>query len=203
VEFVLKDRWFMRVKLFVEPSGKAREEVILESCVPINMDQVHTWTESWIPSKEYKKWNKESKDSNMLGDFRTGKIVEATLLTPEGSSPLKVDLLACRSYTTDTTGAKKKLPMVLFAKLKKAIDYDYLAKRMNLSTEQDSELREALKADVWAPVSVWSPQSIDRAHFVEVSEVLPFAVQYAKALFSLDPETAGLPAFIETEILMG
>lgn len=191
----------MRVKLFVELSGKAREEVILESCIPLKMDQMHTWTESWISSKEYKKWTKDSKDSNMLGDYRTGKIVEATLLTPEGSSPLKVDLLACRSYTTDTTGAKKKLPMVLFAKLKKAIDYDYLAKRMNPSAEQESELKEALTADVWAPVSVWNPQSVDRAHVVEVSEVLPFAVQYTKALFELNPEATGLPEFIETEVL--
>jgi hypothetical protein len=193
----------MRVKLFVEPSGKAREEVILESCIPLNMNQMYTWTETWISSKEYKKWTKDSKDSSMLGTCRTGKIVEATLLTPEGSSPLKVDLLACRSYTTDTTGAKKKLPMVLFAKLKKAIEYDYLAEKINPSAEQEPELKEALKADVWTPVSVWNPQSVDRAHVVEVSEVLPFAIQYAKALFSLNPETAGLPAFIETEIFIG
>jgi hypothetical protein len=193
----------MRVKLFVEPSGKAREEVILESCVPISMDQVHAWTESWVPIKEYKRWSKESKDTTILGDYRTGKIVEATLLTPEGDSSLKIDLLACRSYTTDTTGAKKKLPMVLFVKLRKAVDYDYLAKRVNPNEEQESELKEVLKADVWAPVSVWNPQSVDRTHIVEVSEVLPFAVQYSKALFGLDPEIAGLSAFIETEVLRG
>jgi len=193
----------MRVKLFVEPSGKAREEVILESCVPLVMDQVHMWTESWISIKEYKRWSKESKSSGMLGDFRTGRIVEATRLTPEGNSTLKLDLLACRSYTLDITGAKKKLPMVLFTKLKKAIDYDYFAKRMNPNAEQEIELKEVLKLDVWAPVSTWNPQAVDRAHVVDVAEVLPFAVQYAKALFNLDPEAAGLPQFIETEVLKG
>jgi len=193
----------MRVKLFVEPSGKAREEVILESCVPLRMEQVHAWTDSWISAKEYKKWSKESKTSGMLGEYRTGKIVEATLLAPEGDSTLKIDLLACRSYTTDATGAKKKLPMVLFVKLKKAVDYDYFAKRMNPNAEQEAELKEVLKVDAWAPVSVWNPQSVDRAHVVEVSEVLPFAVQYSKALFKLDPETAGLSQFIETEVLKG
>ena len=191
----------MRVKLFVEPSGKAREEVVLESCVPLIMEQVHAWTESWISIKEYKKWSKESNSSRMLGEYRTGKIVEATLLTPEGDSSLKSNLLACRSYTLDDTGAKKKLPMVLFTKLKKTIDYDYFAKRMNPNAEQEAELKEVLKPDVWAPVSVWNPQSIDRAHIVDVAEVLPFAVQYTKALFNLDPEAAGLTEFIETEVL--
>jgi len=191
----------MRVKLFVEPSGKAREEVVLESCIPLIMEQVFTWKESWISIKEYKRWSKESKTSRMLGEYRTGKIVEATLLAPEGDSSLKTDLLACRSYTLDDTGAKKKLPMVLFIKFKKVIDYGYFAKRMNPSAEQEVELRELLKPDVWAPVSVWNPQSIDRVHIVDVAEVLPFAVKYTKALFSLDPSTAGFTEFTETEVL--
>jgi hypothetical protein len=193
----------MRIKLFVEPIGKAREEVVLESCVPLDMDQIRIWTESWIPSKEYKKWSTESKASNKLGDYRTGKIVEATLLAPEGDTTLKAELLACRSYTTEKTGAKKKLPMVLFLKLKRTIDFEYFSKKMALNAEQESELKDLLKEDVWAPISVWNPQSVDRAHVVEVSEVLPFAVQYTKALFNLDPESAGLPAFIETEVLKG
>jgi hypothetical protein len=191
----------MRVKLFVEPAGKAREEVILESCIPLSMDQIRAWTDSWIPSKEYKKWSKESKASTMLGNLRIGRIVEATLLTPEGNTTLKVELLACRSYMTDTTGAKKKLPMVLFVRLKKIADADYFGKRMNLDAEQQAELKGLLKEDVWAPVSVWNPQSVDRAHTVDVSDVLPFAIQYTKALFALSPESVGLPTFIETEVL--
>lgn len=193
----------MKVKLFFEPSGKAREEIVLESCIPSDISLIHTWTESWFPSKDYKKWGKNVKMSNSLGEYRQGKIVEATLLKPEGGTPLKIDLLACRSYTTDTTGAKKKLPMVLFAKLRKALSVEYFDSVMNSNQEQLSELKEMLKADVWAPVSVWNAQSADRAHVVEASETLPFAVQYAKALFTLDPASAGLPPLIETEVLRG
>jgi len=191
----------MKVKLFVEPSGKAREEVLLESCVPLEMQLIRQWIESWIPQKEFKKWGKDAKSSKLLGDVREGKIVDATLMNPDGDTIFKGEILACRSYMTENTGAKKKLPMVLFAKLKKLVDLEFFIKSMTLNPDEETELKEALKQDVWAPISVWNPQSVDRAHVVEVSDVLPFAVQYAKALFKLDPESAGLPAFIETEVL--
>ena len=193
----------MRVKLFVEPIGKAREEVLLESCVPLEMQQIRKWSESWLPQKEYKRWEKESKTSKMLGDHRPGKIVEATLRGPDGDTPFKAELIACRSYISEKTGAKKKLPMVLFVKLKNVIDFEYFSNKMSLSPEEESELKETLKADVWAPVSVWHPQPVDRRHVVDVADVLPFAIQYAKALFTMDPESVGLTPFIETERLRG
>jgi hypothetical protein len=193
----------MRVKLFVEPSGKAREEVLLESCVPLEMQQIQQWSESWISQKEYKRWEKESKSSKMLGDYRPGKIVEAKLREPDGDTQFKTDLIACRSYITENTGAKKKLPMVLFVKLKKVIDFEYFSKQMSYNPEEELELKEILKADVWAPVSVWHPQPVDRRHVVDVIDVLPFAIQYAKALFTLNPESVGLSPFIETERLKG
>jgi hypothetical protein len=191
----------MRIKLFVEPSGKAREEVLLESCVPMEMQQIRQWIESWIPQKEFKRWEKETISNRMLGDIRQGKIVEATLINPDGDTSFKGEMLACRSYVTEKTGAKKKLPMVLFAKLKNIIDFEFFNKRMTLNSEEQEELKEALKRDVWAPVSVWNPQLVDRKHIVNTAEVLPFAIQYTRALFSLDPESAGLSKFIETEIL--
>jgi hypothetical protein len=193
----------MRVKLFVEPNGKAREEVLLESCVPLEMRQIRQWQQSWIPQKEFKRWEKESKSSKMLGDIRAGKIKEATLRGIDEDTPFKTNLIACRSYITENTGAKKKLPMVLFIKLKKSIDFEYFSKKMSFNPEEEAELKEALKVDAWAPVSVWHPQPVDRRHVVDVADVLPFAIQYAKALFALSPESAGLSPFIETEILNG
>jgi hypothetical protein len=193
----------MRIKLFIEPSGKAREDVLLESCVPLEMQLIRQWIESWIPQNEFKRWVKEAASSKMLGDIREGKIVEATLIGPDGDAPFKGELLACRSYVAETTGAKKKLPMVLFAKLKKTIDFEFFNKGMTLNAEEQDELKEALKLEVWAPISVWNPQLVDRKHIVNTAEVLPFAVQYAKALFSLDPQSVGLPEFIETEVLKG
>ncbi|MFW9956565.1 MAG: hypothetical protein ACFFCT_00720 [Candidatus Odinarchaeota archaeon] len=193
----------MKVKLFVEPSGKAREEVLLESCIPLEMHLMRQWIESWISQKEFKKWGKESKSCKMLGDVREGKIVEATLINPDGDTTLKGEILACRSYVTENTGAKKKLPMVLFAKLKKMVDLEFFSKNMTLNPEEEAEIKEGLKNDVWAPISVWNPQLVDRKHVVNTAEVLPFAVQYTRALFSLDPESMGLSAFIETEVLKG
>jgi len=193
----------MKFKLFVEPSGKAREEVLLESCVPLEMQLIRQWTEAWIPQKVFKKWEKESKSGRMLGDVRQGKIVEATLIGPDGDIAFKGELLACRSYVLEKTGAKKKLPMVLFAKIKKIIDFEFFSKNIILNPEEEAELKEALKSDVWAPVSVWNPQLVDRKHVVNTAEVLPFAIQYTKALFNLDPENVGLSPFIETEVLKG
>jgi hypothetical protein len=193
----------MRIKLFIEPSGKAREEVLLESCVPLEMQQIRQWIESWIPQKEFNRWGKEAASNKMLGDIRPGKIVEATLIGPDGDTPFKGELLACRSYVTEKTGAKKKLPMVLFAKLKRIIDFEFFNKSMTLNAEEQDELKEALKRDVWAPVSVWNPQLVDRKHIVNTAEVLPFAVQYTKALFSLDSGSSELTEFIETEVLKG
>ncbi|MFW9975264.1 MAG: hypothetical protein ACFFDQ_08375 [Candidatus Thorarchaeota archaeon] len=193
----------MKVKLFVEPSGKAREEVLLESCVPLEMQLIRQWIESWIPQKEFKKWIKDAKSSKLLGDVREGKIVDATLMNPDGDTTFKGEILACRSYVTENTGAKKKLPMVLFAKPKKMVDLEFFRKNMTLNPEEETELKEALKNDVWAPISVWNPQLVDRKHVVNTAEVLPFAVQYAEALFGLNPESVGLSPFIETEVLKG
>jgi hypothetical protein len=83
------------------------------------------------------------------------------------------------------------------------IDFEYFSKQMSYNPEEELELKEILKADVWAPVSVWHPQPVDRRHVVDVIDVLPFAIQYAKALFTLNPESVGLSPFIETERLKG
>jgi len=193
----------MRIRLFVEPLGKAREEVLLESCIPLEMQQIRQWRESWISENDFKNWSRESKSSEMLGEIRPGKIVDAKLRSTGGETPFKGELLACRSYITDVTGSKKRLPMVLFAKLKKTVDFEFFKKNMSLSPEQEAELKDALKDDVWVPVSAWHPQPVDRKHPLEAADVLPYAIQYAKALFSLDPKSAGLSSLAETEILKG
>ncbi|RDE16017.1 MAG: hypothetical protein C4K48_02675 [Candidatus Thorarchaeota archaeon] len=193
----------MRFRLFVEPLGKAREEVLLESCIPFEMQQIRQWRESWISQNDYKNWSKESKSSELLGEIRQGKIVDAKLRDAGSEAPFKGELLACRSYVTEVTGSKKRLPMVLFVKLKKTVDFEFFSKNMSLSPEQESELKDTLKEDVWAPISVWHPQPVDRKHLLEAADVLPYAIQYAKALFSLNPKSAGLSSFAETEILKG
>ena len=95
----------MRVKLFVEPREKAREEVLLESCVPIDMKLFKQWQKAWIPSKQFKKWKKASWESQILGELREGKIVSATTRAPDDGISLKGTLLAYRSYVMDATGA--------------------------------------------------------------------------------------------------
>lgn len=191
----------MRVKLFVEPQGKAREQIQLESLVPLDFILFEKWMTSWIPSKDFKKWSKQDWDAKELGELRPGKIFEASVIDSSGEKSLKGNLVAYRSYIPDSTGAKKKLPMVLVVQLKKTLDYDYFIDEIKLDSEQDKYVKDALKQDVWAPISIYQPQSVDRKYVVDVSEVLPQAIQYLEALYGRNPESVGLPTFIETEIL--
>ncbi len=189
----------MKVKLFIEPKGKAREQVQLESCIPGDMELFRKWKTSWIPTKEMKKLNKEVWIERNLGKYRLGKIVEAVDL--EQSQPLKGQLIAYRSYVNDNTGAKKKLPMILVARLKKVLDFKYFGDKMILDHEQEKEMRDALKQDVWGPISIYQVQTVDRKFVVDIENALSQAIQYLDAIFNRNPESAGLPTFIETEIL--
>ncbi len=189
----------MKVKLFIEPKGKAREEVLLESCVPFDMKSFKQWQKGWISNKDYKVWKKSAWDAQVLGELREGKIVSANVRDSEGGPSLKGPLLAFRSYVTDTTGTKNKLPLVLYGRLKKIYGLSYFKERMELNKEQESEIKQWLKSDPWAPVSVWHPQPVDRKHEVEVTDVLQHAIEYTQALFEFNLKTGGWNSFSETE----
>lgn len=189
----------MRVKLFVEPREKAREDVLLESSVPLDMKLFRQWQKSWISSKEFKKWKKTPWETQVLGEHRKGKIVTASLRTPDEGLTLKGSLLAFRSFTPDDTGAKNKLPMVLFARIKKTLGLEYFNSKMTLNADQEAEIKQALKEDPWAPISVWHPQPVDRRHKIEVSDVLQHAIQYARALFEFNLKAGNWNTFSETE----
>ncbi|MFW9843495.1 MAG: hypothetical protein ACFFEV_02850 [Candidatus Thorarchaeota archaeon] len=190
----------MRVKLFVEPQGKAREEILLESSVPLDMRSFRQWQKSWISNKEFKKWTKESGETQLLGEQRLGKIVTATLRILDEGLSLKGPLIAFRSFIPDGTGAKNKLPMVLFARVKKCIDLSYFKLKMSLNEDQEAEIKQALKENPWAPISVWHPQPVDRKQKIEISDVLPHAIKYAQALFGHNLKNGNWTVFSETEI---
>lgn len=189
----------MRIKLFVEPREKAREDVLLESAVPLDMKLFRQWQKSWISSKEFKKWKKGPWETQILGEHRKGKIVTAALRTPDEGLTLKGSLLAFRSFTPDDTGAKNKLPMVLFARIKKTLGLEYFKSKMTLNADQEAEIKQALKEDPWAPISVWHPQPVDRRHKIEVSDVLQHAIKYARALFEFNLKDGNWNTFSETE----
>jgi hypothetical protein len=186
----------MKTKLFVEPKGKAREEVILYSCIPGNWKSFQRWKNSWFSAKEYKKWSKSTWQSDTLGEIRPGKIVNVS----RDEMSLKGSLIAYRSYYPDNSGKKTKIPMVLFAIVKKNLDMKQIESEMQLTEEQTKELREDLKQDAWAPIAVWHPQPIDRNQQVTPLDVLDNAIKYAKALFTINPKSGGWASFVETEI---
>jgi hypothetical protein len=189
----------MKVKLFIEPKGKAREEVLLESCVPFDMKSFKQWQECWISNKDYNSWKKAAWDSQVLGEFHEGKIVSATVRDSEDYPSLKGPLLAYRSYVTDTAGAKNKLPMVLFGHPKKIYGINPFKEKMELNKDQESEIKQYLKSDPWAPISVWHPQPVDRKYEIEVSDVLQHAIRYTQALFECNLIIGGWSSFSATE----
>ena len=193
----------MRVKLFVEPREKAREQVLLESCVPLDIKSFKQWQKSWISKKEFKKWKKDRWVTDVLGEQRLGKILTAELRDLDEDTSLKGDLFAFRSFVTDSTGAKNKLPMVLFIQIKKNIELSFFKTKMKLDADQEAEIKLALKDDPWAPIAVWHPQPVDRRHKIEVSDVLPYAIKYAQALFEHNLKAGNWKTFSETEQFKG
>jgi hypothetical protein len=185
----------MKTKLFVEPKGKAREEVILYTCVPMDWKLFQKWEKVWFSNKEYKKWSKTAWQSDVLGEVRPGKIVKASM----EEKSLKGSLIAYRSFYLDGFGNKTKLPMILFAKTKQNLNLKQFESEMNLTDEQTKELKQSLKQDAWAPIAVWHPQPVDRNQEVKPSNVLDYAIKYAKALFTVNPKSAGWSTFSETE----
>ncbi len=190
----------MRVKLFVEPREKAREQVLLDSCIPLDIKSFKQWQKSWISKKEFKKWKKDRWVTDVLGEQRLGKILTAELRDPMEDMSLKGDLFAFRSFVTDSTGAKQKLPMVLFAQVKKTIGLDYFKSKMNQDKELESSFKTALKDDPWAPIAVWHSQPVDRKHKIEISDVLPHAIKYTTALFEHNLKDGNWNPFSETEM---
>ena len=189
----------MRVKLFVEPRERAREQVLLESSVPFDTKSFKQWQKSWISKKEHKKWKKAKWETQILGELREGKILTAELRNPNDELSLN-GLFAFRSFVTDNTGAKQKLPMVLFAQIKKTIGLDYIKSKMNLDDELESAIKVALKEDPWAPIAVWHSQPVDRKHKIEIGDVLPHAIKYATALFEHNLKDGKWSPFSETEM---
>ncbi|MHA1136261.1 MAG: hypothetical protein ACTSSE_07225 [Candidatus Thorarchaeota archaeon] len=185
--------------MFVEPRERAREQVLLESSVPFDTKSFKQWQKSWISNKEYKKWIKGKWEKQILGELREGKILTADLRDPDDEVSLK-GLLAFRSFVTDSTGAKQKLPMVLFARVKKTIGLDYLKSKMSLDAELESDIKASLKDDPWAPIAVWHSQPVDRKHKIEISDVLPHAIKYSTALFEHNLTDGKWSPFSETEM---
>jgi hypothetical protein len=186
----------MKTKLFVEPKGKAREEIILYSCIPTDWKSYKKWKNVWLSSKEYKKWSKSAWQSDTLGEIRPGKIISITI----DEMSLKGPLTAYRSFYPDNSGNKTKLPMVLFAGVKKNLDLHHFEEELQLTDERIKELKEDLKQDAWAPVAVWHPQPVDRNQEIKPTDVLEHAFKYAKALFTVNPRSVGWAVFIETEM---
>lgn len=199
MEFAHRTDERMRVKLFIEPRGKVREEVLLESSVPLDMKSFRQWQKSWISNTEFNKWSKGQWESQILGDLKPGKIVTVTMRVPNDVNSLKGPLLAMRSFVIDSTGAKNKLPLVLFARIKKSVGLSYFTSKTTLDADLETKIKQALKEDPWAPISVWHPQPVDRRHEIVVSDVLPHAIKYAKALFEHDLKVGGWNSFSETE----
>ena len=189
----------MRVKLFVEPREKAREIVLLESSIPTDMKLFKQWQKAWITNNDFKKWKKATWETQILGELRDGKIVSADTRAPDDGISLKGTLLAFRSYFTDATGVKSKLPMVLFANVKKTVGLSYFQSKMELDKDQENFIKDSLKDDPWAPIAVWHPQPVDRNHEIAVSDVLPHAINYARALFEFKLKDGNWDSFSETE----
>lgn len=192
----------MKTKLFLEPKGRVREEIILESVLPDKWTLFKKWKQGWVSKKEFKDWLKKNWPVEKLGELREGRILKIAAMEDAIDKP-KGKLFAFRSYYLAQTGEKKKLPIVLFGQLKSNYKLESLINLYTPSEEQLSELKQDFKTDPWVPLSVWHAKPINRNEAIPITELVSTAVDYGKAVFYFDFKSIGVSSFSETEIFKG
>ena len=184
----------MKTKLFLEPKGKAREEVSLESSVPLEKSLYLQWKSAWISKKELQSILKHSSPSPVLGDLKQGKILS---VTPLGEHNPKGKLYAFRSYVLDSAGGKKKLPLILYGRVKSNFKTNDIA---GLSGIPEKQLKTELKEDPWAPVAVWHAPPLKRSAAVPLEELIFDVVKFSNTLAQDSPQSEMWKSILETEI---
>ncbi len=189
----------MKTKLFLEPKGKVREEIILESVVPDKWNLFKKWKQAWISKKSFKEWLKQDWPTSSLGELRPGKILKIAAIDESLAKP-KGKLYAFRSFYLESTGEKKKMPVVLFGQVKSNYKIDDFVALLELSEEQKEELKQDLKHDPWAPISIWHSKPINRNEEIPQTELVSSSVDYTRALFAFDFKSLNGSSFTETEL---
>ncbi|MFW9921080.1 MAG: hypothetical protein ACFFED_15875 [Candidatus Thorarchaeota archaeon] len=192
----------MKTKLFLEPKGKVREEVFLESAVPDKWNLFKKWKQSWVSKKDFNQWLKQDWPADKLGELRPGKILKISVLDDATSRP-KGKLYAFRSFYLESTGEKKKLPIVLYGQLKSNYSLDELVAKLELSAEQKDELKQDFKLDPWVPISVWHAKPINKNDEIPQTELISTSLDYSKAIFTYDFKPLSASSFTETEMFRG
>lgn len=190
----------MITTLFLEPKDRAREQISLQSSIPIDWSFFLQWKEAWITKKEFDKLVKKDWPVSSLGEIREGKILQVSSKSDSGKNPFKGKLVAFRSFALDAAGGKKKLAMVLFGEVKANFSLDAFTEFSDLSPKEVKALKTAIKNDPWAPMSIWHAPPVKKGEGISLSEVMDDAVRYAKILVSGDPQSEGWSQFVETEI---
>ncbi|MHA1907776.1 MAG: hypothetical protein ACW98Y_10820 [Candidatus Thorarchaeota archaeon] len=186
----------MKTKLFLEPKGKAREEIALESSVPSEKKLYLKWKKSWIPKKEFQDLLKHSSPSPLLGELKEGKILQIRTSGTDGIAP-KGKLYAFRSFIQDAAGGKKKLPLVLYGRVKSNFKTSDIS---SLSGISEKDLKTELKQDPWAPVAIWHTPPLKRSEVIPLEELIFDVVKYSNTLSQVKSQTDKWVAILETEI---
>lgn len=188
----------MKVKMLIEAKERAREEIKLQTAIPSDAESLKKWMESWISKKELKQWIKSDWPSGMLGEKRPGQILRAVYESASGEKPLGGSLIALRSYVPDNVGGKKRLPLVLFGKLRDYVDLGEFKSHGSIDPGVEKEIEDAIRNDAWGPISVSHPSSIGMQH-VEYPETLDTAIRYSRRVFRGEQADESWPPFSETE----
>ncbi len=186
----------MKTKLFLEPKERAREEIVLQSSVPTEANLFLHWKSAWITKKDFQDIMKHTSPSPILGDLKEGKILYVSSVD-DGDSFLKGKLYALRSYIPDGTGGKKKLPMVLYGRVKanfKTGDFT------SLSELPEKQLKFELKQDPWAPISTWHAPPLKRSDGIPLTELVSGVLKYSNTLSQSEAQREIWTSILETEI---
>ena len=186
----------MKTKLFLEPKGKAREEIVLQSSVPTSKDLFLQWKSAWITKKDFQEILNHTSPSPILGELREGKILQVSS-DEFGGQSLKGKLYAYRSLIPDGAGGKKKLPMVLFGRVKSNFKIsDFMLK----SEIPEKQLKSELKQDPWAPISTWHAPPLKRSDQIPLVELISGVSKYSNTLTQSSAQTQIWTSILETEV---
>ncbi|MHA2426132.1 MAG: hypothetical protein ACXAEF_15195 [Candidatus Thorarchaeota archaeon] len=184
----------MNTKLFLEPKGRAREEIALESSVPSEKKLYLEWKSAWISTKDLQTILKHKSPSPILGELKPGKILQVR--SKDSTSP-KGKLYAFRSFILDTAGAKKKLPLVLYGRVKSNFNLKDIS---TISEIPEKVLKKDMKEDPWAPLAIWHVPPLKRSETIPLEELITDVVKYSNTLSQEQIPSEKWDSIQETEI---
>lgn len=195
----------MRIEVLYQlEDEKTTQTMLLESVVPLSIEQIHEWVSSGVSDKNL--WMTKRGPiifPGALGRPTEGQIFGAWDLS-SGERKQIWNVVAISAISSAVKDQQYSIPWILYAKVKDKLSVDYFRQRMDLDKEQQKQLKKVLKANVWVPIAMEMDPPVDQNDPVKMAEVLEHTRKFTEAYFKhRDPRKVDWPLFESHTLLRG